>query len=119
MLWHQVRVASSAQTALETAVEYQPNVVLLDIGLPATDGYEVARRLRQYPELKKTRLMTMTGYGKESDRQQSVEADFEHRLLKPVDPQTLQELRARLPSNSRHGRGEKTETRGCKVPSDS
>jgi len=48
---------------LETEVEYQPNVVLLAIGLPATDGYEVAWRLRQYPELKKTRLITMTGYG--------------------------------------------------------
>jgi CheY-like chemotaxis protein len=48
---------------LETEVEYQPNVLLLDIGLPATDGYEVARRLRQYLELKKTRLITTTGYG--------------------------------------------------------
>jgi len=72
----------------------QPNVVLLDIGLPATDGYQVARRLRQYPELKKTRLITMTDYGEESNRQQSVEAGFEHHLLKPVDPQTLQELMA-------------------------
>ena len=69
-----------------------PNVVLLDIGLPEMDGYEVARRLRQIPELKDVRLIAMTGYGQASDRERSAAAGFDDHLVKPVDPRKLQEL---------------------------
>jgi CheY-like chemotaxis protein len=63
-----VRVAYSANSALQTAVEYQPHVVLLDIGLPEMDGYEVAQHLRQHAELTDTKLVALTGYGQDADR---------------------------------------------------
>lgn len=95
MFGHEVQAVYSGQTALETAVEYQPDVVLLDIGLPDMNGYEVARHLRQQPQTKDVRLIAMTGYGQDSDRQRSQEAGCEHHLVKPVDPQKLQDLLAR------------------------
>ena len=92
MFGHEVQAAYDGQTALETAVEYQPTFVLLDIGLPDMNGYEVARRLRQQPETKRVLLIAMTGYGQDSDRQQSQEAGFDYHLVKPVEPQKLQDL---------------------------
>jgi PAS domain S-box-containing protein len=89
---YEVRVAYTAQTALETAIESQPNIVLLDIGLPDIDGYEVARRLRQRPQLKDVKLVAITGYGREVDRQRSQEAGFDYHLVKPVDPIKLEAL---------------------------
>jgi CheY-like chemotaxis protein len=93
---HEVKVAYSAQKALEMAVEYQPDIVLLDIGLPDMDGYEVAKHLRQTPELKETRLIAITGYGQESDRERSREAGFDEHMVKPVEWQKLEELLASL-----------------------
>jgi CheY-like chemotaxis protein len=63
--------------------------VLLDIGLPKMNGYEVARRLRQQPGLNKPLLVALTGYGQEEDRRRSRQAGFDHHLVKPVDPDTL------------------------------
>src|SRR4030095_14792844 len=94
MFGHEAKAAYSGQTALEAAVVYQPDFVLLDIGLPDMNGYEVARHLRQQPETKDVRLIAMTGYGQDSDRQRSQEAGCEHHLVKPVDPQKLQDLLA-------------------------
>ena len=68
---HEVQAAYSGQTALEMAVEYQPDFVLLDIGLPEMDGYEVARHLRQHPQTKDVWVIAMTGYGQDSDRQRT------------------------------------------------
>jgi PAS domain S-box-containing protein len=93
---HDVRVAYSSNSALQMAVEYQPDIVLLDIGLPGMDGYEVARRLRQRAELRDTKLVALTGYGQDADRQRSQEAGFDYHLVKPVDAGTLQELLERL-----------------------
>ena len=67
------------------ALDYRPDVVLLDIGLPKLDGYEVAKRLRQQPALQSVVLVAMTGYGQESDRRRSQEAGFDHHLVKPGD----------------------------------
>ena len=98
---HEVRVAYSGNSALELAVDYRPDVVLLDIGLPEMDGYEVARRLRQQVEINHTKLIALTGYGLETDRQRSKEAGFDYHLVKPVDLGTLQQLLGRiLRSNS-------------------
>ena len=97
---HEVRVAYSGPEALETAVEYQPDIVLLDIGLPGMNGYEVARRLRDHPDLKKAKLMAVTGYGQDADRVQSREAGFDYHLVKPVDPQKLQEVLVELMKSS-------------------
>ena len=93
---HNVRVAYSPKAALEAAAEYQPDVVLLDIGLPEMDGYEVARRLRQQPELNDIKLIALTGYGQDSDRQRSYEAGFDYHLVKPVAAQKLEEFLATL-----------------------
>jgi CheY-like chemotaxis protein len=94
MFGHEAQAAYSGQTALEAAVEYQPEVVLLDIGLPDMNGYEVAQHLRQQPLTKNARLIAMTGYGQDSDRQRSEEAGFDRHLVKPVNPQELRELLA-------------------------
>ena len=93
---HEVEVAYSAQKALEMAVEHQPDIVLLDIGLPDMDGFEVAKHLRQTPELKQMRLIAITGYGQQSDRQRSREAGFDEHMVKPVEWQKLEELLASL-----------------------
>jgi PAS domain S-box-containing protein len=92
MSGYDVRMAHTGPTALEAAVTYQPHVVLLDIGLPGMDGYEVARRLRQHPHLQGVRLVAVTGYGLASELQRSHEAGFDAHLVKPVDPQKVRAL---------------------------
>ena len=82
---HDVRTAYDGSAVLEAALDYRPNVVLLDIGLPGLNGFEVAKQLRQQPALQNVVLVAMTGYGRESDRQRSQEAGFDHHLVKPGD----------------------------------
>ncbi len=82
---HEVRTAYDGSAVLEAALDYRPNVVLLDIGLPGLNGFEVAKRLRQQPALQNAVLVAMTGYGRDSDRQRSQEAGFDHHLVKPGD----------------------------------
>ncbi len=82
---HEARTAYDGSAVLETALDYRPNVVLLDIGLPGLNGFEVAKRLRQQPALRNAVLVALTGYGRESDRQRSREAGFDHHLVKPGD----------------------------------
>jgi signal transduction histidine kinase len=86
---HEVIVAHDAHKALEIAAEARPSVVLLDIGLPEIDGYEVCRRLRRLGMVD-TQIIAMTGYGQERDRQRSHEAGFNLHLVKPVDLNELQ-----------------------------
>lgn len=94
-LWgHEVVTARDGPTALQTAADWRPNVVLLDVLLPLASGYEVARRLRRLPALDGVRLIAVTGYGRESDVQEALEAGFDHHLLKPVDCDTLMALAA-------------------------
>lgn len=70
---------------MEAAIDYRPDVVLLDIGLPVIDGFEVAKSIRQEPSLENVVLVALTGYGLESDRQRSQEVGFNYHLVKPVD----------------------------------
>ena len=70
--------------------------MLIDIGLPGVDGYEVARRIRREPSLERVALVALTGYGREADRQQAMAAGFDYHLAKPVNPDTLQDMVARL-----------------------
>jgi two-component system CheB/CheR fusion protein len=92
-MWgHEVTVAHDGLSALETAKRSRPGVVLLDIGLPGMDGYEVARAMRSVPALTATRLIALTGYGQEADRQRSRLAGVDHHLVKPVDLEQLRSL---------------------------
>lgn len=90
---HEVHVARTGLTALEMASTTHPDVVLLDIGLPGMDGYEVAQHLREQPEFKATVLCALTGYSpSEADRQRQQETGFDHYYVKPVNLAKLLEL---------------------------
>ena len=91
---HLVRMAHTGPTALAAALDYRPDVMLLDIGLPELDGFEVAKRIRQEPLLHDIVLVAMTGYGQESDRQHSQEAGFDHHLVKPADFEKVRQILA-------------------------
>jgi CheY-like chemotaxis protein len=82
---HKTWMAHTGPTALAAALEHQPDVMLLDLGLPGIDGYEVAQRIRQQSLLHEIVLVAMTGYGQETDRLRSQEAGFDHHLIKPAD----------------------------------
>jgi PAS domain S-box-containing protein len=89
---HDVRVASDGSTALSLAQDFAPNFVLLDIGLPEMNGYEVARRMRRMPGLQDVTYIAVTGYGQPSDRAESARSGITHHLVKPVDAFELQRL---------------------------
>ena len=92
LLGADVHVVYDGPGALSAIDAFQPSVVLLDIGLPSMDGYEVARRIRQRPELNALTLIALTGWGQTEDRVRSREAGFQHHLVKPADPTVLQSL---------------------------
>jgi PAS domain S-box-containing protein len=91
---HDVRRAADGAEALKLAAEHRPEVVLLDIGLPGMDGYEVASRLRELRLEPEPALVAMTGYGRDEDRRRSAAAGFDHHLVKPLDPDELAALLA-------------------------
>jgi CheY-like chemotaxis protein len=91
-----VRVAYTPQSALDAVTPFQPEIVLMDIGLPEMDGYEVARRLRSGHRPFGGRLVALTGYGQERDVRRAHDAGFDAHLTKPVEPETLFDLLARL-----------------------
>jgi two-component system CheB/CheR fusion protein len=86
---HEVRTASDGELAVQVAKDFQPEAVLLDIGLPGIDGYEVARRLRDIPATHNALLLAVTGYGTPEDRRASQDAGFDYHLVKPVDPGSI------------------------------
>ncbi len=97
-IWgHEVRIANDGPGALALAAEYQPDIVLLDIGLPGMDGYEVAKRLRERPGSKRMILVAVTGYGQDEDRRRAYDMGFDYHLTKPVEPAKLEGLLASLP----------------------
>jgi PAS domain S-box-containing protein len=91
---HDVRVAHDGAAALAAVEAERPDIVLLDIGMPVMNGYEVAQHLRQRPGLEPLLLVAMTGWGQEEDRRRSQEAGFDHHLVKPVEPDALHKLLA-------------------------
>ena len=95
---HDVRVAYDGGLALEAVAELPSQVVLMDIGLPGMDGYEVARRLRGDPDLGAgiALLVAVTGYAEDEARRRSREAGFDHHLVKPVDPDSVLALLSSL-----------------------
>jgi signal transduction histidine kinase len=96
---HVAETAYTANTALEAVERVRPEIVLLDVGLPQTDGYEIARQLRASNTVPGMRLVALTGYGREEDRERARAAGFDDHLLKPADMAALQELLGRgIPS---------------------
>jgi CheY-like chemotaxis protein/nitrogen-specific signal transduction histidine kinase len=89
---NQVRTASSGEQALETARELRPDVVLLDLGMPGMDGYEVARRMRQESWGRDATIIAVTGWGQEEHRRLTKEAGFDRHLTKPADAEEIEAL---------------------------
>jgi CheY-like chemotaxis protein len=100
---HEVYTATNGGTALQSVERHLPEVVLLDIGMPLLDGYEVAKRIRAQPWGQRITLVALTGWGQDSDRRRSREAGFDSHLVKPLDLETLTDLLARLPSGPPSG----------------
>jgi signal transduction histidine kinase len=88
-LGHQVEVAGDGETALTRASSFRPDIILLDIGIPKLNGYDVCRQLRQHDWGRHIRVIAQTGYGEEQDRLRGVEAGFDGHLVKPIDPARL------------------------------
>ena len=88
----QVRVAYDGVSALRVAREFNPQIALLDVGMPKLDGFEIARRLREDPQTRHTILIAVTGWGQAEDRRRSKEAGFDYHLVKPVEPSALERL---------------------------
>jgi PAS domain S-box-containing protein len=89
---HDAETANDGETALRLSSALQPEVVLLDLGMPGMDGYEVARRLRQLPEMQSTVIIAVSGYGAEADRKRSSAAGFNHHLTKPIELRALDKV---------------------------
>ena len=81
---------------MSVAREFAPEAILLDIGLPVVDGLEVARWVRQEPELRKVLLIALTGFGQDADRQATRDAGFDYHLAKPVDFKTIEHTLANV-----------------------
>jgi CheY-like chemotaxis protein len=96
LLGHEVLVVGDGPNAIAAAITWQPEIVLLDIGLPTLDGYEVARRLRHEESCKDIVIIAVTGYGQVDDLARSFAAGIDHHLLKPVLPGVLETLLSSL-----------------------
>jgi CheY-like chemotaxis protein len=96
LLGNDIRTAHDGLEALGMASDFRPEVVILDIGLPKMNGYDVAQRIRQQSWGKEIILIAMTGWGQEEDKRRSREAGFDHHLVKPLDPAVLMNLLALL-----------------------
>jgi len=91
---HDVRIAHDGASALALIESFRPHLVVLDIGLPGMNGYEVAQRIRARPELGAPMLVALTGYGQQEDRKRARAAGFDHHFIKPADVSALQRLLA-------------------------
>ena len=89
---HQVCTAHDGPDALRMAREHLPDVILLDIGLPGLNGYQVASQLRTEPEFAETLLIAVTGFGQAQDQERSRQAGFDIHLVKPVQPQVIRDV---------------------------
>ena len=96
---HEVRVAYDGPSALRIGEEFRPRVAVLDIAMPGSSGYDVARAIRRQQRGRIT-LVALTGWGQESDRRRALDSGFDHHLVKPVDPHALNQLLSDVSSNS-------------------
>jgi CheY-like chemotaxis protein len=101
----EVEVVHDGPAALERIERFRPAMVLLDIGMPGMDGYEVARRIRARSTLRDIKIVALTGWGQPEDKRRSREAGFDHHLIKPAG---IEQLRALVPATVRRGRRDGT-----------
>jgi CheY-like chemotaxis protein len=87
---HEARTAADGPEGLRVAMDFRPEVVFCDLGLPGMSGFEVARSLRALPNGRALILVALTGYGQPSDREKTAEAGFDAHLVKPVDPAVIE-----------------------------
>ena len=99
LLGHELRTAHDGEAAIEEAEEFRPEVMLLDIGLPKLNGYDVARHIRSQVWGRTLFLVALTGWGQQDDKRRAAEAGFDHHFTKPVDPVALQKLLTGLSIN--------------------
>lgn len=100
-LGHEVRTASDGPRGIQEAQSLRPDLMLLDIGMPGMDGYEVARRMREQEATRDATIVALTGWGKDEDRRNSREAGYEHHLVKPPDLAEVEQLIKRLQNRRR------------------
>ena len=96
LMGNDTRTAYDGQQGVDMAGDFRPEVLLLDIGLPKLNGYEVCRRIREQPWGKSVVLIALTGWGQDDDRRRSREAGFDHHMVKPVHPHALMKMLAGL-----------------------
>lgn len=96
LMGYDAQAVYSGRAALEAAAEYDPVAVILDIGMPGMNGYEVARRLRESTDSKNVALIALSGFAQDDDRSRSMRTGFDAHLVKPVEPETLEALLGRL-----------------------
>ena len=89
---YQVRTAYDGARALDVISAFLPQVALIDIGLPGMNGYDLASRLRELPQLNGITLIAQTGWGRDEDREESTQVGFRHHLTKPIDHQLLEKI---------------------------
>jgi CheY-like chemotaxis protein len=89
---HEVRCAHGGLEALDIGADFHPEFVLLDIGMPDMNGYDVARRMRSQSWGREAVLVAVTGWGQAEDKRRANDAGFDHHLVKPVDPQSLAKI---------------------------
>lgn len=97
---HVTATSFDAATALKFVSRFSPDVILLDIGLPIVNGYELAQKLRQMPELGSARLFAVTGYSQESYRKRAMECGFDQHLTKPIELEALDSLIRHKPESA-------------------
>jgi CheY-like chemotaxis protein len=89
MVGHEVHAAYDGEMAIAVAAEVQPEVAILDIGMPKRNGFEACRWIRQQPWGRGVKLIALTGWGRQHDRRRTEEAGFDHHLVKPVAPEVI------------------------------
>jgi len=92
LMGHEVELAGEGRSALELAASFEPQLVLMDIGLPGMSGYDIATALRNRPQMRSTTLVAVTGWGQDSDRKRARDTGFDHHLTKPVEPDRLEQI---------------------------
>ena len=92
MRGHTARVVHDGRLAADAAREFEPDVVLLDIGLPGMDGYQVVRQFRASPDLASLMVVATTGYGRHEDKLRCLAAGFDQHIAKPLDVEDIEAL---------------------------